>query len=173
MRTGFSVGQDDHREHPTGDADDVDAILEVGRTAWHATYVPLAGEDYVREGLAQWWTVESTLRAIEGNRILVAEVGDRVVGMTGFGRDGDALVVWRLYLLPEAQRRGLGRALLEAAIESHRGDVTAVRLAHMAGNDNARAFYDRMGFVETHRESSSLGGPDDVWMRLDLSRSLD
>jgi len=36
----------------------------------------------------------------------------------------------------------------------------------MDGNVSAREFFERMGFVETHRETDQLGGPDNVWMAL-------
>lgn len=41
-------------------SEDVDGTLEVGREAWEATYVPLAGEAYVRKVLPLWCTTDAT-----------------------------------------------------------------------------------------------------------------
>lgn len=70
-------------------ADDVDDVLDVGRETWRATYIPLAGEAFVREGLARWWTAEGTLPSIEDGRVWVAEVDGRIVGMLAY-MDGNA-----------------------------------------------------------------------------------
>ncbi|QEO13711.1 GNAT family N-acetyltransferase [Agromyces intestinalis] len=64
-------------------------------------------------------------------------------------------------LLPEAQGRGLGRTLIDTlrAALAVRG-VPGVHLGMDPANTNARAFYDRLGFVElpTHRADLPLLG---------------
>jgi ribosomal protein S18 acetylase RimI-like enzyme len=52
-------------------------------------------------------------------------------------------------LLPEAQGRGYGRALMEAFLTAlGRGGVSSVHLSMSRTNTRARAFYDRLGFTE-------------------------
>ncbi|MHA6764226.1 GNAT family N-acetyltransferase [Streptacidiphilus sp. PAMC 29251] len=52
-------------------------------------------------------------------------------------------------LLPEHQRSGHGRALMDAFLAAlHAKGVPAVYLAMVSTNTNARAFYDRLGFHE-------------------------
>jgi ribosomal protein S18 acetylase RimI-like enzyme len=64
-------------------------------------------------------------------------------------------------LLPEAQRRGLGRRLVDVlcAALADQG-VPGVHLGYDPGNTSARAFYDRLGFVElpSHRPTAPLLG---------------
>ncbi len=64
-------------------------------------------------------------------------------------------------LLPEAQRRGLGRRLLDTLRQAlaARG-VPGVHLGYDPANTSARAFYDRYGFVElpSHRPDAPLLG---------------
>jgi ribosomal protein S18 acetylase RimI-like enzyme len=146
--------------------DDLDGILEVGRQTWPPTYVPLVGEEYVRTGLARWWTPEGTNPSLNDGRVWVAEVGGRIVGMAMYGIADRVAEVWKLYVLPDFQGQGIGRALLTSVIEAIRDTVDQIVLAHMDGNVSAREFFERMGFVETHRETDQLGGPDNVWMAL-------
>jgi ribosomal protein S18 acetylase RimI-like enzyme len=52
-------------------------------------------------------------------------------------------------LLPEYQRKGLGRALIGTFLSAlHRAGVPAVHLGMVTENVAARAFYDRVGFHE-------------------------
>lgn len=149
-------------------AGDVDDIVDVGHETWHATYTSIAGEEYVREGLAKWWTTDGIAATVEAGRALVAEVEGRVVGMASWSVDGDVLDLWKLYVRPGAHRRGVGTALMRAVATGPAADLLLVRLAHKDGNVNARRFYERQGFTETHRSPDELGGPDNVWMELRL-----
>ncbi len=146
--------------------EDLDGVLDVGRETWRTTYVPLAGEAFVREGLSRWWTAEGTLPAIADHRVWVAEVDGRIVGMAMYGIEDRTAHLWKLYVRPVYQGAGLGRALLDSVLEAIRHSADRVVLAYMDGNAAARIFYERMGFAETHREPSELGGPDDVYMVL-------
>ncbi len=151
------------------DGNDLQAVLAVGRRTWPATYGPIAGEDFVAMGLAKWWTPDALIPAIRSGRVLVAEVAGDVVGMAAYGPDGGDLVLWKLYVLPGHQGRGLGSALLAASLERSRGLYERVRICRLDGNDTAARFYARHGFVEVARDAGYGGLPDSVWM----SRPLD
>lgn len=147
-------------------SEDVDGVLDVGRETWNATYVPLVGEAYVRKVFSLWWTAEGTRAAIADARVWVAEVDAQIVGMSMYGITDRTLDIWKLYVRPGFQGVGIGTLLLNSVMEATRHSTDRVVLAYMDGNDETRAFYDRMGFVETHREADDLGGPDHVWMAL-------
>jgi ribosomal protein S18 acetylase RimI-like enzyme len=52
-------------------------------------------------------------------------------------------------LLPDHQRKGHGRALMNAFLDAlHRKGVEHVHLGMVTANTAARAFYDRLGFHE-------------------------
>jgi len=144
--------------------DDLDAILSVGHRTWPPTYEPIAGADYVAMGLAKWWSAESTLPAIRAGRMTVAELDGDVVGVASAGPHEGHLVLWKLYVVPEHQRGGIGARLLEAVVEGARGIHPEIRLAYIEGNVAARDFYARKGFVEVDREPGSGGLPDTIWM---------
>jgi GNAT superfamily N-acetyltransferase len=146
--------------------DDLGAVVEVGRRTWPATYEAIAGADYVAMGLAKWWTADANVSAIRAGRVLVAETDGEVVGMASFGpRNGD-LVVWKLYVLPEHQGRGLGTALMDAVLERAQGHYPEVQLSYIDGNESAERFYKSRGFVEFDREAGGSGVPESVWLRL-------
>jgi GNAT superfamily N-acetyltransferase len=93
---------------------------------------------------------EDFLPAIAARTVWVAE--DREAGIVGELRGevaGDALHIVELAVAKEFQRRGLGRALLDFAIDAARARglraITLTTFRHVAWN---APFYARYGFVE-------------------------
>jgi ketosteroid isomerase-like protein/ribosomal protein S18 acetylase RimI-like enzyme len=132
-----------------------------------------------RDDAAAW---AARLRAKEGrddDGLLGAFEGDRLVGMTGFVREGNLktrhkAVIWGVYVVPEARGRGAGRALLVAALDGLRacGDVEIATLSVSARTAAARALYVSLGFVPWGVEPGAMrvGGAlvDEEFMSLRL-----
>lgn len=148
---------------------DVDAVVDVGRRTWPQTYAPIAGEDYVRMGLAKWWTVAATRPLVVAGKATVAELDGEVVGVAVVGPLKGDLVLFRLYVVPEHQGTGIGRMLLEDVLQvaRERGH-RIIRLSYLDGNVNAERFYRAFGFTESHREPTGDGIPDSIWVVRDL-----
>jgi GNAT superfamily N-acetyltransferase len=94
--------------------------------------------------------------------VLVAEADGELQGYVGCGtnRDHDAPAeageVRSMFVATNAWRRGVGRALMDAALDDlrERGYTTAV-VWSFAANDRANAFYERMGFRRDGGERSN------------------
>ncbi len=149
--------------------EDVDAVVAVGHGTWPATYVPIVGEDYVAMGLAKWWTRDTCLRAVELGRTTVATVDGVVAGCAVAGPHGGDLVLWKLYVLPAHQGRGIGHRLMESVVAAATADgYPRIRLSYIDGNERAHRFYLAHAFVDDHRETEGHGIPDALWMTRDL-----
>jgi GNAT superfamily N-acetyltransferase len=74
-------------------------------------------------------------------------VDGRAAGRIWVGGDGTQIRLLDIALLPEAQRKGVGAALLSRLVEEAR--ATGRKLRHMVFimNEGARRFYERHGFV--------------------------
>lgn len=89
-----------------------------------------------------------------GYAVLVAEEDGRVLGYAAFGPfrafDGYRLTVEHsVYVAPEAQGRGLGRALLAAVIARARAQGRHALIGAIeAGNTGSRALHRRLGFAD-------------------------
>lgn len=82
-------------------------------------------------------------------------VDGRLVGFTAFGNEW----IEQLYILPEWQGQGIGKALLDIA----KGKCSTLRLWTFQQNKPARQFYERNGFVpieETDRLGNEAKAPD-------------
>lgn len=157
----------------TATGDDLEAVLRVGRETWPATYEPIAGADYVAMGLAKWWTTDAVIPAIRVGRTLIADDDGAVLGMASYGTQEDQLVLWKLYILPDHQGRGIGRRLLDEVVA--RGAQLGhaeLHVSYLDGNEQAGRFYERNGFRFVNRETGGSGLPDQIWLVKDLTGRL-
>jgi ribosomal protein S18 acetylase RimI-like enzyme len=77
---------------------------------------------------------------LPSTEVWVVEEAGMVVGFASFGED----VLGHLYVAPEAQRRGIGRVLLDT-VKARRPD--GFTLWTHQPNAPGRAFYDRQGLI--------------------------
>ncbi|MFS0861981.1 GNAT family N-acetyltransferase [Fredinandcohnia sp. 179-A 10B2 NHS] len=70
----------------------------------------------------------------------------------------DSLEVERIYIKSQFQKHGLGKYLLNKALEiATEGNKTKIWLGVWEKNQNAIAFYKRMGFMQTGTHSFYMG----------------
>ena len=98
------------------------------------------------------------LRASEADKLLVAEVGDAVIGLVlvhvslGVEDDRPAAKLGALVVDEAHRRRGIGEALVAAAEdEARRRGCRLLFLTSAERRRDAHAFYLRLGFRETGR----------------------
>ncbi|MPZ50890.1 MAG: GNAT family N-acetyltransferase [Dehalococcoidia bacterium] len=136
---------------------------------WLYERTPPAGRTYVRPA-----TVDPDLEQIAANyeafwvAIEPTQDGDAVVGITGLERAGSRAIgvpapefidtsrptarLHHVMVVPERQRRGVGRQLMHAAIDWARGHgYAALILETTAEQEAAVAFYEALGFSELGR----------------------
>ena len=144
------------------------AVREIGERTWPVAYAGLASDAFVVDGLAQWWSPEAVERGIRNGITLVAAEGEHLVGMVGLGREGDFWVMWKLYVLPDHQGKGVGKALLDAAIKALPEGTTELLLDVLITNEKAIGFYRANGFGDPVSTPDRDLGDELMWMRLDL-----
>ena len=133
----------------------LDRLLEVWERSVKATHTFLSGGEV--EAIKAY--VPQALREVP--RLIVGE-DERGVPIGFLGADGQRLEM--LFLLPEAQGKGLGRALLQYGMDRYGLRELAVN----EQNSQARGFYERMGFhVYRRTETDGQGEPYPLlYMRL-------
>jgi len=86
-------------------------------------------------------------------KLYVGEVGREVVGTTALSREGEAWYISMVMVAPEHQRRGYGRALVEAACaDAHSHGVRRAVLHVREDNAPAKNLYTSLGFALFERE---------------------
>jgi ribosomal protein S18 acetylase RimI-like enzyme len=155
---------------PAREADE-DALSAFDHALWAPTHTPSPRPPGPRPFLAGW---------AAGCDVLIAEVDGGLAGYVAIGRslpveaNAHVLEVKGLLVDPAQRRRGVGRTLVQSAVQAAttRG-ARRLRLRVLSSNPEARALYEACGFVVEGvlREEFMLDGAyvDDVLMALDLS----
>ena len=148
------------RAHP----DDAAAIFDVQRLTWLATY-PNDEHRITRDSIhrrlegengelipqkVEWWR-----RGIETagttRQIFVAKDADQIVGYVSPAVIAGQRRIGGLYVLPEAQGKGVGSRLIQEALQWHGRDEDIY--LHVASyNQSSINFYRRFGFEETRND---------------------
>jgi ribosomal-protein-alanine N-acetyltransferase len=134
---------------------DLPAVMEVARASLPQPW----SEPVWREELASVFGL-----------YLVLQQGSDVSGFVGVKRVADEAHVMTLAVPPGSRRRGLGRALVRAALAD--AALAGVRRVHWRCGPPTkplRALYASLGFRETGRRKNYYGDEDALLMTLDLS----
>lgn len=137
---------------------DAAAIAEIHVRAWQTAFRGIVSDERldamrVERGVGRFRR-KLAPAASGGQRFLVAESGDTVLGFVGFGTTRDEDVdsdrvgeVHGLYVHPKHWRRGVGRRLLHAAIDELAADgFESTTLWTLADSEASRAFYEAQGW---------------------------
>lgn len=133
---------------------DAPAIRTLLVATWHATYDGILGSAKVTEITDRWHAVDNLVRQAE----MAAHAPERHVFLVAEGENGldgtvsasmaepEVVTLARLYVRPQAQRKGLGRALFQASLAPF-ADTPLVRLEVHPQNKGAIRFYEHCGFA--------------------------
>lgn len=151
-------------------------LRELGITGWETTYTGFVLPHNRRAYLnGPFWSVER-LEAIAADPAcltLVAEEDGAVAGFLTVEPAGPGQVeLTRLYVDPERRRGGIGRLLLDAAIDmAWHGGARSMLVNVFADNTVGRGFYEREGFRLLRLEPTRVGDQEvgDAW----YERALD
>jgi ribosomal protein S18 acetylase RimI-like enzyme len=129
---------------------DAPGIAHVARVTWDAAYAQSIAAYNRRQFLDRAYSLEAVRATIEREPdwFYVAASGQQVVGFAQYLRrfDGDGELA-RIYVHPDHQRRGIGRAFLKSGLAAL--DAAGIGQCYVSvemDNNPARAFYERFGF---------------------------
>lgn len=126
-----------------GDRRNAEAVHAVQMAAYEQEAALLGVQDFVPLRRS----VDDLMR--ESARFTVARVDGSVVGAIGVDTRQEAVNIDSLVVLPEHQRRGIARRLLEHVIDEY--GARAITVQTGAANTPALGLYARYGFVEIDR----------------------
>lgn len=148
-------------------ADDAAQLARVHVDTWRAAYRGLLPDRLLAalsyEAREQRWRAGLAQAEPQLFTLIAEDDAGMVVGFTSGGPERDGTPgydgeIYAVYVLPDHQRRGLGRQLLAAAALSlaDRG-FRAAMLWVLEDNSQARAFYEALGGQVAGRKSAVIG----------------
>ncbi len=159
-----------------GTAADLPTVRDIAYATWPETFRDIlapAQITYMLEWLYALPRLQQQVRS--GEHVLhLAEMDAKCIGFVAhqinFPETG-VTKIHKLYLLPEAQGKGVGRALVEAVSDVARQYQQAAVILNINKHNNAVAFYEAIGFDRAGEEVIDIGNGyvmDDYVMRLPL-----
>jgi ribosomal protein S18 acetylase RimI-like enzyme len=155
-------------------ADDIPALRTLAERTWRVSYAALLTPAQIDYMLAWMYAPEQIARELrEGVAWELALAESEPAGFFSLTLDeGPRAKLNKLYVLPELQGQGLGRALLARAEElaAARG-AREMWLQVNKRNERARATYERAGYTIERADVFDIGGGfvmDDFIMRRTL-----
>ena len=145
--------------------DDLDRVVETFLACWRVSYASVLPPQLVArmtmESATALWT--RVLGEAAPGEVLVADDAGAILGITRFGLSGGKGWVHSLYVSPDAQGRGIGRALLAAAEhELVRRGAPFASLWVFSDNAPSVAFYEARGWRQNGlaRTETEFGEPE-------------
>lgn len=135
----------------------VPAIRALAHAIWPVSYGAILPAQVLSDMLARIYAPESLAGEMAaGHRFWLAQ-GETACGFCSAYRQADTLWLKKLYVLPALQGRGLGQALIDAAVAGFAG-AREMRLLVNRDNAKAQAYYVRRGFAFAGEAAVDMGG---------------
>jgi ribosomal protein S18 acetylase RimI-like enzyme len=126
---------------------DIPLVQNVARTSWKATYKEIIPERVQRNFINMAYSDEMMQRRMKATFLYVAETSNEIVGFANFSRvkEKGEVELSAIYLLPKAQGKGIGSALLAKGINELKG-ATELFINVEENNELGKSFYIAKGF---------------------------
>jgi len=140
---------------------DVLEIKQVLSETWRATYNSFLSQATINKVTSVWHNPDQLAAEIQNPNIYFGVAKSRdgtIIGLTTVRKiSDDTVVLSRLYILPQYQRQGIGRQLLQAGITAF-PTIRTIRLEVEENNQSAYTFYHNHGFRETESKEERVEG---------------
>ena len=136
---------------------DAEAIQKLLRETWKDTYGDHLSQETLDEVYKNWHSIEFLTKQIENPSLYfpLAKEGDELVGLSTAHMPEDGIVMFRLYVSPRHQRKGIGELLLQNVIEHFQG-AKKIQLHVEVMNPKGQSFYKKQGFKEIKRAEEKV-----------------
>ncbi|WP_133783874.1 GNAT family N-acetyltransferase [Pedobacter nutrimenti] len=155
---------------------DIPLIREIAAITWGPTYVPIIGQEQVDYMLKNMYNDGVLLeQMMQGHVFLIAEIGKKDMGFAGYSitdHDNKVYKLHKLYVLPEAHGKGVGKFLINEIVNAIREAGGKKLQLNVNRENNAKDFYERAGFQIKETVDLDIGNGffmNDYVMEMDIS----
>lgn len=155
---------------------DIKYIQEIAAITWQPTYTPILSKDQVEYMLGKFYSTPSLEDQMKNKHyFFLALQSFAPVGFASFSHAGEKTYkLEKLYVLPETQKTGAGKKLLETVKTVAKSMGAETLILNVNRKNKAKAFYEKNGFAVIREEDIDIGSGyfmNDYIMSLTLSPS--
>lgn len=153
------------------DVKDIRIIREMATITWPHAYGSYISKAQLAYMLDMMYSDASLLDQINiGHQFYIAEQNSTPIGFASVSKEeGGACKLNKLYILPNAQKTGVGKALLQKTIHYAISRSASCMFLQVNKQNNAQHFYSKHGFSVREASVLDIGGGyimDDYIMEL-------
>lgn len=138
--------------------DDIEIIMDIAAATWPSTYLDIIGQAQIDYMLDKMYNKGELLKQfMEGHIFLIAEEGENQFGFAGYsiiGHDARIYKLHKLYVLPSAHGKGVGKILINEVFNQVKDAGGSALQLNVNKHNKAKDFYLKGGF--TIKESVKL-----------------
>ena len=138
--------------------EDIEVIRDIAAATWPSTYLEIIGQTQIDYMLDKMYSKGELLKQLmEGYIFLIAEEGENQFGFAGYsiiGHDERIYKLHKLYVLPSAHGKGIGKILINEVFNQVKNAGGSALQLNVNKHNKAKDFYLKCGF--TVKESVKL-----------------
>jgi diamine N-acetyltransferase len=136
-------------------------IQDIAHQTWPVTYAEILTNEQLAYMLDRFYSIE----ALNGNRqnghhFILAKEDDVTLGFASYVHnhpENYTTKIPKIYVLPQAQGKGIGKLLLDAIETQARKHGAAKLTLNVNRNNKAQTFYGHLGFTIAKEENVPIG----------------
>jgi GNAT superfamily N-acetyltransferase len=140
---------------------DYEIIYKIAVPSWNEAYKNILSVEQMEYMLDLMYSREAITEqmALQNHQFLLAEEDGEYLGFASYQVNylSGATKLHKLYMLPEAQGKGIGRQLLTAIENAALQNNNDTILVNVNRYNTAVTFYEKTGFVKVREEDIAIG----------------
>lgn len=140
-------------------SEDISTVQQLAREIWEEHYLPIIGQQQIDYMLDLFYATEKIQKELEEGvywEILYLE--NEAIGYLVCEVEEENIQLSKLYLKSKIRGRGLGKFLIDRAIEiAKENNKNSIRLNVNKNNTQSIAFYERVGFLKVEEGVFDIG----------------
>ena len=142
--------------------EDIEVIRDIAAATWPSTYLDIIGQAQIDYMLDKMYNKGELLKQfMEGHIFLIAEDGEKQYGFAGYsiiGHDQRVYKLHKLYVLPSAHGKGVGKILINEVFNQVKDAGGSALQLNVNKHNNAKDFYLKGGFTIKESVNIDIGG---------------
>lgn len=140
---------------------EMNIVQDLAHATWPDTFKEILSEDQIKYMLDWMYNLDTLEKQLnEGHLFFVYSENEKPLGFIGIELNSpknNYLKIHKLYVLPQTQGKGIGKKLIDKAIEIAAGiGMETIRL-NVNRFNNAVSFYQHLGFQIVFEENIDIG----------------